>query len=126
MKLLLDTAVFIFAAQAPERLTKNASAALANPDNIRLLSAVSLTEISIKTALRKLNFSAEVARQALDDLDVGILPFTAEHAFRLFDLPARHSDPFDRQIIAQGLTEDIPVVTPDQKFSAYRDLQVIW
>jgi PIN domain nuclease of toxin-antitoxin system len=126
VRLLLDTVVFIFAVQAPERLSRKASEALTNPDNVRYLSSVSLTEISIKAALNKLNFSAELAREALDDLDVRILPFTAEHAFRLFDLATHHNDPFDRQIIAQGLAEDIPVATPDRKFSAYRDLQVIW
>jgi PIN domain nuclease of toxin-antitoxin system len=126
VKILLDTAVFIFAAHAPERLTRRASRALTDPDNIRLLSAVSLTEIAIKTALRKLNFSGEMARQALDDLDVGILSFTGQHAFKLFDVPVHLNDPFDRQIIAQGLTEDIPVVTPDREFSAYQDLEVIW
>jgi PIN domain nuclease of toxin-antitoxin system len=126
VKVLLDTAVFIFAAHAPERLTRRASRALTDTDNIRLLSAVSLVEISIKTALRKLNFSAEMARQALDDLDVGILSFTGQHAFKLFDLPVHHNDPFDRQIIAQGLTEGIPVVTPDREFSAYPGLEVIW
>jgi PIN domain nuclease of toxin-antitoxin system len=126
VRLLLDTVVFIFAVQAPERLSRKASEALTNPDNVRYLSSVSLTEISIKAALNKLNFSAELAREALDDLDVRILPFTAEHAFRLFDLATHHNDPFDRQIIAQALAEDIPVATPDRKFSAYRDLQVIW
>ena len=38
-----------------------------------------------------------------------VLPYSAEHAFRLFDLPTHHADPFDRQIIAQALAEDIAV-----------------
>jgi hypothetical protein len=32
-----------------------------------------------------------------------ILPFTAEHALHLFDLPIHHGDPWDRQIIAPSL-----------------------
>ena len=47
------------------------------------------------------------------------------HAFRLFDLPAHHADPFDRQIIAQALVEDIPVVTPDEAFRQYEGLRVV-
>ncbi|MFZ3213909.1 MAG: hypothetical protein WA188_20575 [Terriglobales bacterium] len=32
----------------------------------------------------------------------------------------------DRQIIAQALSENIPVVTPDEKFSLYKGLKIIW
>ena len=35
-------------------------------------------------------------------------------------------DPFDRQIIAQALSEKIPVVTPDEKFRLYSGLKIIW
>jgi PIN domain nuclease of toxin-antitoxin system len=126
MRLLLDTAVLIFAVEAPERISNRARAALSDPENIRELSAVSLTEIAVKTTLGKLNFSAELAQQALDDMDVRILPFGSDHAFRLFTMPVHHRDPFDRQIIAQALTEGIPVVTSDKKFGAYAGLKLIW
>lgn len=55
-----------------------------------------------------------------------LLPYTAHHAFSLFDLPPHHADPFDRQIIAQAVCEKIPVVTCDEKFSLYKDLKVLW
>jgi PIN domain nuclease of toxin-antitoxin system len=59
-------------------------------------------------------------------LGARVLPFTASHAFRLFDLPLHHSDPFDRQIIAQAVEERIPVITSDETFHLYKGLQVIW
>ncbi len=37
-----------------------------------------------------------------------------------------HRDPFDRQIIAQAFSEDLPVVTSDEKFSLYKGLRLIW
>jgi PIN domain nuclease of toxin-antitoxin system len=126
LRVLLDTAVLIFSIESPERLSKRALAVLANPENARELSTVSLTEIAIKTTLGKLNISAEIARQAIQDMDIHVLPYTADHAFRLFELPAHHRDPFDRQIIAQAFSEDIPVVTSDDKFSLYRGLRLIW
>ncbi|MBI3646198.1 MAG: type II toxin-antitoxin system VapC family toxin [Acidobacteriales bacterium] len=126
MHLLLDTAVLIYAVESPERLSKRASAALRNPENILELSAVSLAELAIKASIDKLAISDAVARQALEDLDIRVLPYTAEHALRLFALPRHHGDPFDRQIIAQALSEKIPVVTPDQKFGLYEGLKVIW
>ena len=126
MRLLLDTAVLIFAVESPERLSQRAISVLKNPANVRELSSVSLSEIAIKTTLGKLKFSPETARSAIEDMDIRILPFTAEHAFRLFDLATHHRDPFDRQIIAQAVSEDIPVVTPDEKFAAYKGIKIIW
>lgn len=126
LRVLLDTAVFIFAVESPQRLSKRAAAVLKNPENIRELSSVSLTEIAIKTTLGKLNISAEEARQAIQDMDIHILPFTGDHAFRLFELPAHHRDPFDRQIIAQAFSENVPVVTSDDKFGLYKGLKLIW
>ena len=90
------------------------------------LSAISLTEIAIKNKVGKLTFPAEVVRRAIEALSIRIVPYTAEHAFRLFDLPLHHRDPFDRQIIAQALSEDIPIVTPDKQFSAYKGIKIIW
>lgn len=126
MRLLLDTAVVIYAVESPERLSKRAVAALQNPENVLELSAVSLAEIAIKAALGKLRLSAAIARQAVHDLDIRILPYTADHAYYLFDLPLHHGDPFDRQIIAQALSEKIPIVTSDEKFSLYKGVKLIW
>ncbi len=126
MRILLDTAVLIYAVESPERLSKRCNSALRNPGNILEISSVSLVEIAIKAALGKLLISEEVAKKAIEDLDIRVLPYTAECALRLFSLPLHHGDPFDRQIIAQALCEKIPVATPDQKFSLYEGLKIIW
>jgi PIN domain nuclease of toxin-antitoxin system len=60
------------------------------------------------------------------DLRLRGLPYTTEHALRLFDLPTHHSDPFDRQILAQALEEEVAVVTPDESFTEYAGARVIW
>ena len=126
VRILLDTAVLIYAVEAPERLSKRVAAVLQNPENVLELSAISLVEIAIKSSLGKLAVSAAIARQAVGDLDIRVLPFTAEHALHLFDLPLHHGDPFDRQIITQALCEKIPVATPDEKFSLYKGLKIVW
>jgi PIN domain nuclease of toxin-antitoxin system len=126
VRLLLDTVVLIHAVEAPERLSKDAAAALSNPGNILELSTVSLAEIAIKASLGKLGVSKETARQAIADLNLRVLPYTAEHAFHLFALPLHHRDPFDRQIIAQALSEKIAVVTSDRAFRPYKGLKLLW
>lgn len=126
MRLLLDTAAFIYAAESPHWLTKRAARAVQDSGNILELSSISLSEIAIKAALGKLRLSSDAVWQALKEIGVRILPYSAEHAFYLFELPLLHADPFDRHIIAQALSEKIPVVTPDDKFSLYREIKVIW
>jgi len=126
VRILLDTAVLIYAVEAPEGLSKRAVAALQNPENVLELSAISLVEIAIKTRLGKLSVSVAIARKAVEDLDIRVLPFTAEHALHLFEMPLHHHDPFDRQIISQALVEKIPVVTPDEKFGFYKGLKIVW
>jgi PIN domain nuclease of toxin-antitoxin system len=125
MRVLLDTATFLWAYSSPELLSKKAIGAL-NESTARELSAVSLSEIAIKTALGKLDCQKENAIIALSDLRLRVLSYTATHAYALFDLPLYHRDPFDRQIIAQAIAEDIPIVTSDKIFRRYRGLKIIW
>lgn len=126
VRLLLDTVALIYAVESPQRLSKRAATALENPHNVLELSTISLSEVAIKSALGRLKVSGEIACQAVRDLNLRILPYTADHAFQLFNLPLHHSDPFDRQLIAQALAENIPMVTSDEKFRLYKGLKLIW
>ena len=126
MRLLLDTATFIYAVKAPERLSKRATSVVQSARNSLELSAISVAEIAIKSALGKLDLSANTTLQGIQELNIRVLSYTAEHALRLFAVAPRHGDPFDRQIIAQALAENIPVVTPDEKFHLYGGLRLIW
>jgi PIN domain nuclease of toxin-antitoxin system len=126
MRLILDTVTFIWAVSSPQRLSRAAIAALRKQTNVREISVVSLSEIAVKQLRGKLTFSKEDTIVGTADLRLRVLPYAAEHAFRLFDLPAYHADPFDRQIIAQALVENVPVVTPDEAFQLYKGLKVVW
>jgi PIN domain nuclease of toxin-antitoxin system len=99
---------------------------LQGQNTLREVSAVSLSEIAIKQARGKLTFEREDVLQGLADLHVRVLPYNADHAYALFDLPLHHTDPFDRQIIAQAIAEEIPVITSDHVFRQYKNLKLIW
>jgi PIN domain nuclease of toxin-antitoxin system len=126
VRLLLDTATFIWAMSKQERISAKAMRLMRDPAIKREVSAVSIVEIAIKHKLGKLIYSTEDVLIGLEELDVRVLPYTADHAFQLFRMPAHHSDPFDRQIIAQAASEEIPIVTSDAKFKLYKEVQVIW
>jgi PIN domain nuclease of toxin-antitoxin system len=126
VRLLLDTVTFIWALDSPDLLSKKALAALADSANRRELSVISLSEIAIKQLIGKLELSREEALAGIADLQLRVLPYTADHAYHLFGLPLHHRDPFDRQIIAQALAEKVSVVTPDEHFKLYKGVKVIW
>ncbi len=126
MRVLLDTVTFLWSVKEPERISKKAMAILAEPETEREISAVSLSEMAIKWAIGKLGISRSEVEQGVVDLELRVLPFNGVHAYRMFVLPMHHTDPFDRQIIAQAMVEEIPVVTSDRIFGAYQELQVIW
>jgi PIN domain nuclease of toxin-antitoxin system len=126
MRLILDTVTFIWAISTPERLSRPAMSALRKGSAVREISVVSLTEIAIKQTRGKLTLGKAEAMAGVADLRLRVLPYAAEHAFRLFDLPTHHVDPFDRQIIAQALVENVPIVTPDESFKLYEGLKVVW
>jgi len=118
--------VLIWAARKPARLSRRAAQAIRVPGYVLELSALSLSEIAIKNKSGKLDLPEADLLKALEDLDIHILPYTREHAFRLFGLPWHHADPFDRQILAQALAENIPVITSEETFGRYEGIRVIW
>lgn len=126
MRVLLDTVTFIRSIESPERVSARAMDVLSHDDTLRELSAVSLSEIAIKNAIGKLTLPWESVLSGIADLQIRVIPYGISHARSLFSLPLHHRDPFDRQIIAQALAENIPVVTSDPKFSLYHGLSVIW
>jgi PIN domain nuclease of toxin-antitoxin system len=83
-------------------------------------------EIAIKSGIGKLEMGEAEMRQAVRDLRATIIPFTPQHAYRLFSLPLHHRDPFDRMLIATATVENIPLVGSDRKFKSYKGLKVIW
>ena len=126
MRVLLDTATFIWAAQAPELLSRSAASWFARNDAELEISVMSISEIAIKHGLGKLTFGGHDVLQTLDDLKTTVLSYRTEHACALFGLPRHHADPFDRQIIAQAMVEEIPVVTSDRTFRLYKEIETIW
>lgn len=93
VRLLLDTVTFIWALDSPDLLSKKALAALADSANRRELSVISLSEIAIKQLIGKLELSREEALAGIADLQLRVLPYTADHAYHLFGLPLHHRDP---------------------------------
>jgi len=124
MRLLLDTNAVIHIRQNWPGFSSANRDLLSDPANTIYFSSVSAAEIAIKTSKGKLDIPVEDLDQLVNLQGWTELPFTVHHATKMLDLPDVHKDPFDRMIIAQALTEGLPVVTTDRLFSAY-GVQVI-
>jgi PIN domain nuclease of toxin-antitoxin system len=122
MKLLLDTHALLWMFAQPDRLGTRAANALADAHNALCLSAGSLWEISIKIGIGKLDLGENWTRRfskRLTEAGIAILPIELDHCARVSTLPHHHRDPFDRLIVAQALTEDVPVVSRDRHLDRY-------
>ena len=125
MRVLIDTAVFIWMVNRPARLSREAARILKKPNTVITLSVVSLLEMAIKIQAGKLDLTKEQIRAEIAALSIELLPWHAGSAYAFFDLPLHHHDPLDRQILAQAMAENLPIVTPDEVFGEY-PVQVIW
>ena len=127
LRVFIDTHVFLWALNEPERLGKRARSLLEDPENELALSVASVWEMAIKIAHKRLrlpdSFRAFVIA-GLRSLGVTVVPIEIQHVFVLAELPQHHADPFDRMIVAQALSARVPVVTADAAFARY-DLKII-
>ena len=122
MTLLLDTHTFLWFCQDDAALSSAAKGLLEDPANRKLISIATCWEISIKVGLGKLDLkepSRTYIPSALAQTGFRTLSIELAHATATEVLPHHHRDPFDRLIIAQSLTERIPVVSVDAKFDPY-------
>jgi PIN domain nuclease of toxin-antitoxin system len=123
LRLLLDTHVLIWVFDGHAGFSAAARRAIADGQNEVFVSAVTAWEIAIKRALGKLEVQGDYL-QGLDRYRFTPLNITTEHAMAVEHLPAHHTDPFDRLLIAQAQHEDLVIVTRDERFAEY-DVRII-
>ena len=122
MRILLDTHIFIWWHDEPERLSARAFALCDDPANTLVLSIASVWEMQIKLQLDKLVLSAPLPQIISDQQQTNnlqILPITLPHVLALDALPPHHKDPFDRLLIAQSNAENIALLSADAMFDRY-------
>lgn len=121
MKILLDTHTFIWWDSEPEKLSNDVLGFLCQPEIVRFVSVVSLWEIQIKHQLGKLEISKPLQEiyESQSRNGISFLPMSPKHIFNLSVLPHHHKDPFDRMLIAQALSEDLTIISRDEKFKLH-------
>lgn len=118
MKLLLDTNVFLWYLADAKPLSKALRSTIAEADEV-FVSAASIWEIAIKSALGKLDVKPTLAVDGIAASGFAELAIRASHAAAVSGLPPIHRDPFDRLLVAQAITEPLRLVTADATLERY-------
>jgi len=127
VRLLLDTCTFLWLAGGGS-LSSRAAAAVRDPSNDVLLSAVSVWEIASKYRAGKLPLPEPPDQLIATERGlrgIAALDFDEEAALQVLRLPPLHRDPFDRMLISQAIAHSLAIVTPDPSITQY-PVRVIW
>lgn len=122
MRVLLDTHVWLWMQAEPEKLGAQARSLIEDDTNELLLSAASVWEIAIKAGLGKLRLPeppSTYVPSRMQSSGVSPLAVSHAHAAAVADLPRHHRDPFDRLLVAQAISEGVPILSSDAQFNAY-------
>jgi len=75
--------------------------------------------MAIKASLGKLKVPVTLL-DVLGEQGFVSLPVEPHHAWGIMDLPVGdHKDPFDRQLVAQTLAEQLPIISGDAELDQY-------
>jgi PIN domain nuclease of toxin-antitoxin system len=105
------------------KLSPSATAAIREADEVSVSSA-SIWEIAIKLRLGKLRADPNRLLELMNANDFQELPVSNRHAARVATLPLHHTDPFDRLLIAQAMSEPLHLFTVDSQLKPYSELVI--
>jgi PIN domain nuclease of toxin-antitoxin system len=128
MKLLLDTCTFLWLVAGVENLSERAVSVLQDAGNDSYLSSASAWEIGVKYAAKKLQL-VDVPHRYVPHYrelhEIRALSLDEESVLRSTQLPPLHKDPFDRMLVAQALTHELTILSPDPLIAQY-GVRTIW
>jgi PIN domain nuclease of toxin-antitoxin system len=128
LRALLDTHALLWWLSDDPALTRTARKIISETKNTLIVSAASAWEIATKVRLGRLptaadlaaDFSGKIEREGFE-----LLAISAEHGIRAGLLPRPHKDPFDRILIAQAQSENIPIISNEACFESY-GVRCLW
>lgn len=116
--MLLDTHAFLWYVLDDPQLSDIARTAIEGSGEVPevFVSPASYWEIAIKISIGKYDLNAPYEafwHRGIDTNDFDILPIEVRHTALLLELPFHHKDPFDRMLIAQAISERLPLISCD-------------
>lgn len=128
MNLLLDTHALLWFLNNDSQLSAAAKGLIEDPANRKFVSMATCWEIAIKVGLRKLDLGEPATTFLPRELATNhfdLLAIDLRHALLVETLPLHHRDPFDRLLVAQARTENMPIVSIDPILDRY-NINRLW
>jgi len=127
VKVLLDTHALVWWMEDAGRLSKQATKIIANPENHILISAAVGWELAIKVSTEKMKPPSilDGLERALERESFSEVPITLDTAVRSGLLPRHHRDPFDRLLVAQAQSLNVPILSADRLLDLYQ-IKRLW
>lgn len=132
MRYLLDTHACVWAISDPGKLSARVRDVLQTPGHQFCVSKISLLEIVIKkktTRVEEFNVAFPEFFHSIQSSGFSLLPLKEEHieTYDLLQFHETHRDPFDRYLLATARSENLAIITKDEKFQLYADsFSIIW
>ena len=132
MKYLLDTCVALWSLANDKRISKEIKDIVNDETNQIFYSTASTWEVELKH--EKFSFfklSGEQFAFLCDQNGIRNIPIDNKHINNLPKIiktneKIKHNDPFDKLLIAQAKTENMTIITSDEKFSLYDYKNIIY
>lgn len=128
MQVLLDTHVFLWWIDNNPQLSAHARTIISDSSNQLFVSTVSSWEIAIKSQTGKLGLPTNLEQFITDQIQrngMSVMPIQLAHTLAIYRLPLIHRDPFDRMLVAQSQSEDVPILTVDPLITQYA-VKTLW
>jgi PIN domain nuclease of toxin-antitoxin system len=123
VKVLLDTRIFYWTLYDRSRQPALATKLMLEAETV-YVSAASFWEIAIKVRLGKLKADLDEMIATIAPAGFQTLSVTPQHASQIARLPLHHTDPFDRMLVAQALSQPLHLLTVDSKLPQYSSLVI--
>jgi PIN domain nuclease of toxin-antitoxin system len=123
VRLLLDTHVWVWTQEQPERLGPRTKRLVTGGDHENSVCPISTLEIARLAAASDIRLSmplAEWIAQSMAELAAQTVSMTHEVAIEAYALPGTfHRDPADRLLVAAARRNGLTLVTADDRILAY-------
>ena len=124
----MDTHTFLWWIDNDPHLSVRVRNIISDGENELFFSAASGWEMAIKIQIGKLRLSKNLYAFVTEELSRNhfkVMPIHLRHSLKVYTLPMRHRDPFDRILIAQSQTENLPLLTTDPLITQY-GVETLW
>lgn len=130
MRFYLDTNILLYMLQRKrDDLSADVWEVVSDSGNILLTSTVCVQELihlfqigKIRLHKKGVHTDIEKFSEWLANMYVDLIPVNKKHLQEFARLPlfADHRDPNDRLIVAQAISDRVPLISSDRKFDRYR------